>query len=465
MDKFNAKIDQLRAELKKHQCVREELREAANPQDTQRYLASKRQVEEIGDEIDLQFQLRSASSRAMDTARYKVRDDLLNGAEIICCTLSGAGHDMMQNMACEFDTVIIDEAAQSVELASLIPLRFGCRRCIMIGDPHQLPPTVMSLAATKYGYNNSLFARMFNQSNGTAHLLNVQYRMHPAISQLPSTLFYKGRLLDAPGLAESKAAPWHASPLFPPYHFYDVSEGGDTSNRFHSRENTAECEAACAIVRRLCYEFPEVDFKGRIAVISPYKGQISQMKLAFARKFGSGISKTVEFNTIDGFQGQEKDIVIFSCVRAGAAADIGFLSDARRMNVGLTRAQKSLFIIGRAFTLSGDPHWKILVQRAKEQDQYSQINMRRLAVQGRISYSNLLLSPPPEPAKGNPTAETAEHNPYRHQGQDHQLRSRPTPSSKELGLFIFGQAKLTQRGGRRSQRQSFPQEGTAVAQT
>ncbi|KAJ9064740.1 DEAD-box type RNA helicase, variant 3 [Entomophthora muscae] len=298
MDKFNAKIDQLRAELKKHQCVREELREAANPQDTQRYLASKRQVEEIGDEIDLQFQLRSASSRAMDTARYKVRDDLLNGAEIICCTLSGAGHDMMQNMACEFDTVIIDEAAQSVELASLIPLRFGCRRCIMIGDPHQLPPTVMSLAATKYGYNNSLFARMFNQSNGTAHLLNVQYRMHPAISQLPSTLFYKGRLLDAPGLAESKAAPWHASPLFPPYHFYDVSEGGDTSNRFHSRENTAECEAACAIVRRLCYEFPEVDFKGRIAVISPYKGQISQMKLAFARKFGSGISKTVEFNTI-----------------------------------------------------------------------------------------------------------------------------------------------------------------------
>ncbi|KAJ9085560.1 DEAD-box type RNA helicase [Entomophthora muscae] len=157
------------------------------------------------------------------------------------------------------------------------------------------------------------------------------------------------------------------------------------------------------------------------------------MKLAFARKFGSGISKTVEFNTIDGFQGQEKDIVIFSCVRAGAAADIGFLSDARRMNVGLTRAQKSMFIIGRAFTLSGDPHWKILVQRAKEQDQYSQINMRRLAVQGRISYSNLLLSPPPEPAKDTKAKITS---------SDH----APPPPAKSLDSSSLARQNLPNAG-------------------
>ncbi len=124
--------------------------------------------------------------RQREADRRRARLEILGDADVICTTLSGAGHEMLSGVAFDFETVVIDEAAQAVELSSIIPLRYGCKQCIMVGDPNQLPPTVISQEAEKLGYSQSLFVRMFERSPQAVHLLSIQYRMHPEISVFPS---------------------------------------------------------------------------------------------------------------------------------------------------------------------------------------------------------------------------------------------------------------------------------------
>ena len=123
---------------------------------------------------------RTDARRSHELERRRARIAVLDRAEIICSTLSGAGQESLGQLAFEFETVIVDEAAQSVELASLIPLRYGCRRCIFVGDPNQLPPTVLSRPAMQAGYDQSLFVRMQAATPDNVHLLSIQYRMHPS---------------------------------------------------------------------------------------------------------------------------------------------------------------------------------------------------------------------------------------------------------------------------------------------
>ncbi|SRR6266404_1741888 len=151
--------------------------------------------------------------------------------------------------------------------------------------------------------------------------------MHPDISQLPSRIFYKGLLKDGPQMAAKTTRPWHESNLFGPYKFFSVVRGQESPGQSHSLMNQAEVQVAVALYARLLTEFSSVDFNFRVGVISMYRAQISELRRAFESRFGSGVTSQVDFNTVDGFQGQEKDIIILSCVRAGPGlTNVGFLS-------------------------------------------------------------------------------------------------------------------------------------------
>ncbi|RKP26206.1 AAA domain-containing protein, partial [Syncephalis pseudoplumigaleata] len=300
-----------------------------------------------------------------DAQRKMLKKMLIQRAHIICATLSSSGHELLTASRVRFETVLIDEASQCVELSSLIPLQYDARRCILVGDANQLPPTVLSARAIQLNYARSLFERIQTMQPASVDLLAVQYRMHPLISRFPSHIFYQGQIKDGPGMAERTQAPWHQSDLFAPFVFYNVADGREQSYGGRSFSNLREIEVVIGLIDRLVSQFTKVDFAGRIGVITPYKEQIRSLRLQCLRRYGERIREVIDFNTIDGFQGQEKDIILFSCVRASRHNRLGFLSDIRRMNVALTRARCSLFVVGNSETLQADNHWRSLVDEAR----------------------------------------------------------------------------------------------------
>ncbi|KAJ6260855.1 hypothetical protein Dda_3516 [Drechslerella dactyloides] len=338
--------------------------------------ALSRKIRDTGRQMDEVRDQAGMVNRNNDIRRREFMQQVLDEADILCATLSGAGHDTLRNLNVEFETVIIDEAAQSIELSALIPLKFGCKKCIMVGDPKQLPPTVLSREASKFAYEQSLFVRMQKNHPETVHLLSIQYRMHPAISYFPSQMFYNSQLEDGPDMESLRSQPWHQSLFFGPYRFFNVL--GQESMSGHSMKNIHEVNVALMIYKRLVADFPETDFDGKIGIITPYKTQLQALRQKFMENYGDQILKTVDFNTTDAFQGREREIIIFSCVRASQRSTVGFLSDIRRMNVGLTRARSSLFVLGNAETLGKNEFWAKLVDDARKRDVYSEGKFEQL---------------------------------------------------------------------------------------
>ncbi|TFK91118.1 hypothetical protein K466DRAFT_515953 [Polyporus arcularius HHB13444] len=303
--------------------------------------------------------------RTLDATRRRFRNEVLQEADVICSTLSASAYEYLEPF--DFELVIIDEAAQAIELSSLIPMKYRCRTCIMVGDPQQLPPTVKSQEACKLGYDQSLFVRLQKSQPDAVHLLSIQYRMHPDISQLPSNLFYEGRLQDGPDMAIKTQRAWQQHPKFGTYRFFSVESGVEEKGAGHSLINRAECQVAVALYNRLVKDFSSSNLDFKVGIISMYRGQILELRRVFQQRFGEEVLHTVDFNTVDGFQGQEKDIIILSCVRAGPGlTSVGFLRDVRRMNVALTRAKASLFVLGNAPTLErSDDIWRKIVENAR----------------------------------------------------------------------------------------------------
>lgn len=336
----------------------------------------KRQQARIGNKIDEDKESGNSISRTNEINRRKFQQEIIDGAHVLCATLSGSGHDMFRNLNVEFETVIIDEAAQCIELSALIPLKYGCSKCILVGDPEQLPPTVLSRSAQSFGYEQSLFVRMQKNHPKDIHLLDTQYRMHPEISAFPSKKFYNSRLLDGEGMAKLRSQPWHASTILGPYRFFHVD--GIQSRQGHSLVNVAELDAAVQLYARLKADYKNYNFKGKIGIISTYKGQLIALKDRFERSYGNSIYEDIEFNTTDAFQGREREIIIFSCVRAKATGGIGFLSDIRRMNVGLTRAKSSLWVLGDANALAQGEYWRMLIEDARARNRFTGDNVMSL---------------------------------------------------------------------------------------
>ena len=338
---------------------------------------------------------------------------VVGGAEIVCATLSGAGllaadrtgaraggrgrggvkHGATSEEAesamvgCAvplFDLIIVDEAAQATEAATLVPLRWlrPGGAAVFVGDPQQLAATVLSRGSAKRSIEQSMFERL--QSAGAhTHLLSVQYRMHSEIRQFPSNAFYGGRLVDGNDVPNGCLADLGA------YLAFDVAEGHEQRGRFsgQSLSNTAEASLAAVLYMKILSR-ADVSQSVTVGVVTPYKDQIAELR----RKFEPLIKgrpearvTPVEFATVDGVQGREFDVVIFSCVRAIQGVDaapvdltdefeymddaeaaahsrrmIGFLSDRRRLNVALTRPKRALFVLGNAATLRrADEIWSL----------------------------------------------------------------------------------------------------------
>lgn len=325
----------------------------------------------IGAKIDAEKDSGNSAVRESEVKRRQVQQKILDEAQVLCATLSGSGHAMFKDLTVEFETVIIDEAAQCVELSALIPLKYGCTKCILVGDPKQLPPTVLSQSAARFGYDQSLFVRMQQNHPQNVHLLDTQYRMHPAISEFPSREFYEGRLYDGNDMSRLRLQPWHESKLLGPYRFFDVEGVQEKGRKGQSLVNSNELEVAMQLYQRFRQDYPGIELQGKVGIITPYKAQLFALRERFARRWGDAIFDQIEFNTTDAFQGRECEIIIFSCVRASPTGGIGFMTDIRRMNVGLTRAKSSLWILGDSRALRQGEFWNKLIQDARSRELYT----------------------------------------------------------------------------------------------
>lgn len=316
----------------------------------------------------------------------QARQAIIKNAQIVFCTLSGAGSVAMCDFAQDFDALIIDEAAQAVEASTLIPFKFRPHRVVLVGDHRQLPATVLSKKLVSMGYDRSLLQRLV-ENDSPVLLLTKQYRMHPEISEFPSTYFYGGRLVQDAQMSDWTAQAYHDDPAFKPLLFLDVQGGAQSQvSGSTSLRNLSEVEVVVQLVRRLVETYPSVDWKKRIGVIAPYKQQIFEVRAALGRletEFDRQLG--VEVNTVDGFQGREKEIVIYSCVRTshggrrrkkkrkhGDDGDVldAFWADERRMNVAITRAKSSLWIVGNSTLLQQSRAWRALIQHTKDHERY-----------------------------------------------------------------------------------------------
>ncbi|GMF18741.1 unnamed protein product [Phytophthora fragariaefolia] len=314
----------------------------------------------------------------------QARQAIIKNAQIVFCTLSGAGSVAMCEFAQDFDALIIDEAAQAVEASTLIPFKFRPHRVVLVGDHRQLPATVISKNLVSMGYDRSLQQRLV-ENKSPVLLLTQQYRMHPEIAEFPSTFFYGGRLVQDDNMRNWTAQDYHRDNAFKPLLFLDVQGTQSQVSGSTSLRNMSEVEAVVQLIRRLLKKFPHVEWKKRIGVIAPYKQQIYEVCGAIGKlesEFGRHVG--VEVNTVDGFQGREKEIIIYSCVRTshggrkkkkkskGEEDDIldAFWADERRMNVAITRAKSSLWIVGNSNLLKQSRAWRALIQHTKDHSRY-----------------------------------------------------------------------------------------------
>jgi senataxin len=294
------------------------------------------------------------------------RSDLIDKADIVATTLSFSGSNIFETIKKPFDILVVDEAAQATELSTLIPLRLGVNQIFMIGDPSQLPATVLSSTCIKNGYNISLMHRLM-KTGYKVQKLTIQYRMHPVIREFPSGAFYGGILRDGPNAQTNRKEHWHRYSCFGPLVFYDVRGYEDKFSGSHTLFNIREAQLVIAIYLYLVGRYSYLRDSKFCGILSPYKGQVKLIRRKFSQIIKSPIvaQNLLDINTIDGFQGREKDIIIFSTVRAlknKSDKKIGFVADDKRVNVALTRARSSLILVGHAASLSSNRLWQSLVR-------------------------------------------------------------------------------------------------------
>ena len=282
---------------------------------------------------------------------YKERMKQLKNAQIICCTCIGSGGDILDSLG-PFERVLVDEATQATEPAVLVPLMRGCRQLVLVGDHCQLPPTVLSTRAEEEGHGVPLFSRMV-ACGVPPHMLDTQYRMHPGIAMFPSDLFYGGLLkngVSAPERRPLAGFPWPREEF--PVAFIPVK--GIEMDDGVSKYNEEEAKNACQVVE-LLLSGGQCSVSD-IAVVTPYAAQARLIRRMTRRMTGNSGPPYIEVSSVDGFQGREKEAVVFSAVRSNDYGAIGFTSDWRRINVSFTRARRALVVIGNEVTLRrGDP--------------------------------------------------------------------------------------------------------------
>ncbi len=275
---------------------------------------------------------------------------ILDASDVVVCTLVGAASSILGDR--EFTTCIIDEAAQALEPASWIPI-IRSNRVVLAGDPFQLPPTVKSKEAERGGFGTTLLEKTLER-HGRNALLEVQYRMNARIMGFSNEYFYAGKLRAGPGIAE-RTLPGVTLPES--VVFIDTAGTGFEEKlhpQFKSRYNDGELDILIEHLLLLQGGIPPEHPLPDIAVISPYREQAVRAEERL-EELNSLAMLDITVNTVDGFQGREREVVYLSLVRSNTRSEIGFLSDYRRMNVALTRAKLQLVVIGDSATIGNDP--------------------------------------------------------------------------------------------------------------
>lgn len=320
--------------------------------------------------IIIEGKFRPGSSFNLEEARANLETSFANEAEIVFTTLSSSGRKLFSRLTHGFDMVVIDEAAQASEVGILPPLSLGAARCVLVGDPQQLPATVISKAAGTLLYSRSLFER-FQQAGCPTMLLSVQYRMHPQIRDFPSRYFYQGRLTDSESVINLPDERYYQDPLLRPYLFFDVTHGRESHRGGSvSYQNIHEAQFCLRLYEHLHKIGKSLGLgKVTVGIITPYKLQLKCLQREFEDVLNSEEGRDLYINTVDAFQGQERDVIIMSCVRASNHG-VGFVADIRRMNVALTRARRALWVMGNANALMQSDDWAALITDAKARKCY-----------------------------------------------------------------------------------------------
>lgn len=294
----------------------------------------------------------------------KVEVALITNADVICATCSGAADRRLSTF--RFKHVLIDETTQSTEPECLIPLVMGCRQLVLVGDHCQMGPVVMYRPAANVGYDRSLFERLVTLGERPTRL-DVQYRMHPCLSEFSSNAFYEGTLQNGVTADQRDASDVFSwpDPTRPMFFYNSISpeEIGGNGTSFLNRSEAAMAEKIVT-----CFMANGV-LPDDVGVITPYEAQRCFLVNYMARngRLGAAVYNRIEVASVDSFQGREKEFIVLTCVRSNDGQGIGFLSDWRRLNVALTRAKRGLVIIGNARVLSRHHLWHQLLQHFKSQ--------------------------------------------------------------------------------------------------
>lgn len=296
-----------------------------------------------------------------DLLEFYIVNDLLNTTQVICCTLVGSSHPVLRGK--KFQTAFIDEAAQALEPASWIPI-LRTQRIIFAGDHQQLPPTIKSTEAARLGLAKTLFEKGIERQPNMSAMLKVQYRMHQDIMKFSSAYFYNDELL-AHDSVKAELLASHESPV----EFIDTagcgySEAQDPETL--SRSNEEEAKLLLLQVEMLIEKIgldTWLDKNISMGIITPYRAQVDYLhKLAEASSILEPLHRLITINTVDAFQGQERDVIAISFVRSNDQSEVGFLGDIRRTNVAMTRAKKKLIMIGDSATLGAHPFYVALIE-------------------------------------------------------------------------------------------------------
>ena len=309
----------------------------------------------------------------------RINAQLFGEARVIACTLVGAANRLLEGQ--KFGTLFIDEAAQALEAACWIPMR-RVSRVILAGDHCQLPPTVKSFAALKAGLGKTLMERIVENKPEVVTLLKMQYRMNEEIMRFSSDWFYNNQVESAPEVRYRSILDfdipmtWIDTSQFRPTGLPSSKEEGPgvAANLFKEefvgesfgRINKAEAELTLLALENYFNKIGKqrvLDERIDVGIISPYRAQVQYLRRQIKQKeFFKPYRSLISVNTVDGFQGQERDVVMISLVRANDEGQIGFLRDLRRMNVAITRARMKIIILGDASTMTRHPFYKKLYE-------------------------------------------------------------------------------------------------------
>ena len=334
-------------------------------------------------------------SRAAEI-EIRINSELFGEARVIACTLVGSAHRLLEGM--KFGTLFIDEAAQALEAACWIPMK-RASRVILAGDHCQLPPTVKSIAALRAGLGKTLMERIAENKPEVVTLLKIQYRMNDEIMRFSSDWFYGGKVESAPQIkyrsvldydhpitwidtsneenqitiegedapedsASTSSSESTSSPASVTNQNSDLNFKEQFVGESFGRINKAEAELTLLTLAEYFTKIGKQRVLSEsidVGIISPYRAQVQYLKKLIKKyEFFKPYRRLISVNTVDGFQGQERDVILISLVRSNDEGQIGFLKDLRRMNVAMTRARMKLIILGNKDTMTKHPFYKKL---------------------------------------------------------------------------------------------------------